>query len=229
MGVTTVAGLDEVGVGSIAGPLVAACLIVDQPWDGEAPKRVRGWRHWWPLRDVVDCKRLRSWQSAKRAPHICAWVLSVGGAVGAGRASVAERMALGERAATDLCRQRALLDAIRQQREGRADIRPELLFVDGDKGVPGYSGRQVLAVRADATLFVVAAASIVARALRDAELQELDVKYPGWSLTKNAGGPTPSHLEAIRRLGLCAAHHPDIARKALRRDDARQSLAKKAA
>ncbi|MGH2358737.1 MAG: ribonuclease HII, partial [Candidatus Limnocylindria bacterium] len=105
---------------------------------------------------------------------------------------------------------RASLEAMRRAVE-RLAIVPDLLLVDGIDWVPGVELRQHPIVDGDARMLSIAAASIVAKVVRDRIMERLDAVWPGYGFARHKGYATPEHLEALARLGPCPLHRYSFA------------------
>jgi ribonuclease HII len=171
-----VAGVDEVGRGPLAGDVVAAAVILD-------PRR--------PVAGLADSKALRA---ARR--EALAGTLRRDATVAIGRASVAEIDTLNILQASLLAMHRAVA-ALPQS--------PALVLVDGNR-LPDWEFRAAAVVRGDALVAEIAAASIIAKVQRDAEMDELERLWPGYGFARHKGYPTACHLEALRRLGPSPVH-----------------------
>ncbi|WP_440995599.1 ribonuclease HII [Arhodomonas sp. SL1] len=171
-----VAGVDEVGRGPLAGPVVAAAVILP-------PAGVAG---------VADSKRLTARRRATLAVRIrdeaVAWAL--------GRAEVAEIDSVNIREATFLAMARAV---------AALPWVPALVLVDG-RDCPELGCPTRAVIGGDASEPAIAAASIVAKQARDAELIAADRRYPGYGFAGHKGYGTREHLEALARLGPCPLH-----------------------
>lgn len=176
-GITAIAGLDEVGMGPLAGPVVAAAVIL--------PPRAR------PV-GLTDSKRLSRHARERLDTEIRARAISVG----IGIASRAEIDQINIYHAGLLAMQRAV------QALG---ITPELVLVDGRR-VPGLEVWQVPVAGGDLRVGSIAAASIVAKVRRDAWMAELDRHHPQYSFASNAGYATREHLRALERYGPTPEH-----------------------
>ncbi|HEY8450249.1 MAG TPA: ribonuclease HII [Bacillota bacterium] len=172
-----VAGVDEVGRGPLAGPVVAAAVILDADV-------------WLPGLD--DSKALTARARQRLAEEIRRQAV----AVAVGVASVEEIDRLNIFHASQLAMRRAIAD-LRPQ--------PDYLLVDGwrlrEVDLPQWP-----IVGGDAVSNSVAAASIVAKVYRDALMVELDRAYPGYGFAQHKGYPTPDHRAALARLGPCPIH-----------------------
>ncbi len=172
-----IAGVDEAGRGPLAGPVVAAAVILDD-------------QH--PIQGLADSKTLTAARREALASEIHAHAF----AVGIGRAEVEEIDRLNILHASLLAMERAVAAL------GCATGR---IQVDGNRRPPGLPQAQTI-VGGDALVPAISAASIVAKVARDAELVTLDVLYPGYGLARHKGYPTAEHLAALARLGVSACH-----------------------
>lgn len=174
-----VGGVDEAGRGPLAGPVVAACVVLP-----EAPLPA--------LDGLTDSKAL----SEARREHYFALLPEVALAIGVGSASPAEIDEINILQATFLAMRRAVEAA------GALDA----LLVDGNKTIPRLVLPQRAIVKGDAKSLAIAAASVVAKVTRDRELLVLDGLHPGYGLARHKGYPTAAHRDAVRRLGPSPAH-----------------------
>ena len=199
--VTLIGGVDEAGVGCLAGPLVAVCLILPVPMLITRISEVPLIKEWWPLAGVMDSKLTTESYRKQFQKELVNWIDHVGGGVGVGVAPVSMFNESGHRFAQDF----ATGEAVRKASEDSGH-RPAFLVVDGDRGVNGYPGLQRIEPKADANYFPVAAASMLAKIIRDAEMMNLDRDYPqyGWAFSK--GYPTRDHRDALLRYGLSPQH-----------------------
>lgn len=172
-----VAGVDEVGRGPLAGPVVAAAVILP----------VDGW-----IEGATDSKRL----TAKRREELDADIRERVVAMALGASSVREIDRLNILRATRRAVRRAL---------DRLPVRPEHVVLDG-LPLRGLAVEHDAVVGGDATVHSVACASIVAKVCRDRLMTRLDPRYPRYGWCRNAGYGTPEHLEALRAHGP-SPHH----------------------
>lgn len=193
------AGLDEVGRGALAGPVVAAAVLLDP---GETTATV--------LDGVDDSKRLDPAQRRALAPRIRAAALDWG----LGQASVDEIDALGIGRANELAMLRALA-ALRRP--------PAQLLVDGYRlGLSPLPQRAI--VGGDRQVLSIAAASVLAKVHRDALMLDLDGVHPGYGFARHMGYGTAAHREALDDLGPTSAHRLTWR---LRASDARCAVAER--
>lgn len=176
------AGVDEVGRGPLAGPVVAAAVCLDPRVD------------WQMLR---DSKRL----SAKRRRALDALIREQAAGWAIGVAEVAEIDALNIRGATHLAMQRAV-DGL-QPKAAR-------VVVDGND-LPAFDCPARAVIGGDGLIAAVSAASIIAKVYRDALLDELHVQYPDYGFNRHSGYPTVDHRRVLERLGPCPAHRRSFA------------------
>ena len=173
----TVCGIDEAGRGPLAGPVVAAAVVL-------APGR--------PIGGLRDSKQLSPTQRERLAEEIrnraLAWSI--------GRAEPAEIDRLNILHATLLAMRRAFTALA---------VHPAHALVDGNR-CPVLPCACEAVVRGDASVPAISAASILAKVVRDAEMLALDTDWPGYGFAIHKGYPTRQHLEALARLGPSAAH-----------------------
>ena len=177
-----VCGADEAGRGPLAGPVVAAAVILD-------PGR--------PIDGLRDSKQLAPARRAALEALIRARALAW--AIGA--ASVEEIDRLNILQASLLAMRRAI-EAL--------DPPAEAALVDGDR-LPVLRIEARAVIGGDALEPAIAAASILAKQHRDRLMAELDRVHPGYGFAEHAGYATPRHLERLRALGPCAAHRRSFA------------------
>jgi ribonuclease HII len=182
-----VAGVDEAGRGPLAGPVVAAAVVLD-------PSRT--------IEGLADSKAL----SPARRESLAAAIRAYGSAWALGWADAAEVDALNVLQATFLAMRRALLGLT---------VAPAHVIVDGNRcpdlrGVVHECSVEAV-IRGDATVQSVSAASILAKCARDEHMRELDRRYPGYGFAIHKGYPTPAHIGALRRLGPSPVHRLSFA------------------
>jgi ribonuclease HII len=176
-GIRAVAGVDEVGIGPLAGPVVAAAVIF--PPGSE-------------LAGVDDSKQLEPEQRVK----LEAAIRQSATAIGVGLAEVSEIDHLNIYHAALLAMRRAI-EAL--------SLKPEHLLIDA-RVIPGISIPQNSFNKGDGINFSIAAASIIAKTHRDRLMEELEKKYPGYGFAQHKGYSTSEHQNAIRGLGPCPVH-----------------------
>ncbi len=176
------AGVDEVGRGPLAGPVVTAAVILDErdPIDG-----------------LKDSKRL----SASQREQLYEEILARARAVAIGRAEPAEIDELNILRATLLAMQRAV--------EGLA-IQPTVVFVDGN-ATPSVRMPVVAVVGGDNLHAAISAASIVAKVVRDREMVAMAAQYPLYGFERHKGYASATHLEALAAHGPTPIHRRSFA------------------
>ena len=186
-GLTLVAGLDEVGRGAWAGPLIAAAVIL--------PKATRALQR--ALASVDDSKRLRPAQR-----EVCALLIRAEAiAAAVGIVSVTELDALGVALATRTAMQRAL---------AALPIQPEALLLDAFP-LPAVSLPQRAIIRGDSFSVSIAAASIIAKVERDALMRQLHEQHPQYGWVSNKGYGTAAHHTALQTHGPSPEHRRSFA------------------
>ncbi|MBI1967595.1 MAG: ribonuclease HII [Gemmatimonadetes bacterium] len=173
-----VAGLDEAGRGPLAGPVVAAAVVF--------PPGMK------PIRGLDDSKRLTPSARTRLAAAVRARAL----AVGVGAASVREIDHLNIRVATILAMRRAL---------ARLAVPPMHVLVDG-LPLPELGWPHEAIIDGDARCHSIAAASVIAKTVRDLLMQRLAARHPRYEWHDNKGYGTPEHLVALYMHGPCAHH-----------------------
>lgn len=174
----TVAGVDEAGRGPLAGPVVAAAVVL------AAGTRWQG---------LNDSKQL----TPEARDELYARVLL--------EARAFAWAVIGARAIDRMNIRRAGLEAMRRA-VARLGVPPTLVLVDGVDHVPGCRCEQQAVVAGDATCLSIAAASVVAKVVRDRIMERLDRVWPAYGFARHKGYGTPEHLEALERVGPCPIH-----------------------
>ncbi len=177
-----IAGVDEAGRGPLAGPVVAAAVILDelQPIEGLADSKV-----------LSEAKRERLYDEI-RAKALCCAV---------GEASVEEIDSINILQATMLAMRRAV--------EGLR-LKPAKVLVDGNR-LPVLRIPAEAIVKGDALVQCISAASILAKVHRDRLCLQLDALHPGYGFAGHKGYGTAEHLAALKVHGACAAHRRSFA------------------
>ena len=181
-GVRLVAGVDEAGRGPLAGPVVAAAVILPPGLSGQEP--------WLQLLD--DSKRLSPAQRRQAVAALESHALGVG--VAGVEPEEIDRLGIGRATI------KAMLAAV-----AALPLDPGYLLLDfvhlRDCAYPFET-----VVRGDSLSYSIAAASDVAKVTRDRWMEEADLRYPGYSFAQHKGYPTPQHLAQLRELGPCPIH-----------------------
>ena len=182
MGYRLIAGVDEAGRGPLAGPVVAAAVIL--------PERRR-------LRGLADSKVVRPEARIALAAAICKHAAAVG--IGVVGVRAIERANIHQATCEAMHRAVAALS-----------VSPDILLIDG-RPVAGFSIPQQAIINGDALCGSVAAASIVAKVARDRLMEQLDEEFPGYGFRRHRGYATGEHLRRLAELGVCSAHRRSFA------------------
>ena len=172
-----IAGVDEVGRGSLIGPVYAAAVILKKSADLEILK---------------DSKLL----SKKKREYLFNYIKK-NSIWSLGKASVSEIEKLNILNASLLAMKRAILKLTKK---------PNLVLIDGNKSPEDLSAKCKTIVNGDSKSLSIAAASIVAKITRDRIMSRLDKEFPGYDWSKNAGYPTKFHKSAILNIGITPHH-----------------------
>lgn len=181
-GLTTIAGVDEVGVGPLAGPVVAAAVIL--------PCDVR-------IREIDDSKKLSP---------------SLREAVAAGIRGCALGVGVGVVDVEDIDRLNIFHAALEAMRRAvlALPVLPDHVVVDA-RSIPGIAIPQTALIKGDCRCYSVAAASIIAKVTRDGLMRELAARYPLYGFGEHMGYGTARHLDAIQRHGPSPVHRRSFA------------------
>ncbi|AYO13662.1 ribonuclease HII [Vibrio owensii] len=176
-GYQLVAGVDEVGRGPLVGDVVTAAVILD-------PNN--------PIEGLNDSKKLSEKKRLALLPEIkekaLAWAV--------GRCSPEEIDELNILQATMVAMQRAIAGL---------KVQPDLALIDGNR-CPQLPMDSQAVVKGDLRVAEISAASIIAKVVRDQEMEELDKQYPQFGFAKHKGYPTKAHFEAIEQHGVISEH-----------------------
>jgi ribonuclease HII len=179
-GFQIVAGVDEAGRGPLAGPVVAAAVILGRGED------LFIWR------DIDDSKRLSPSKREKLYQTISERSVAVG--LGIVDVDMIDKINIHK---ASLLAMKLAVEQLRPQ--------PRFLLVDGFR-IPGIDLQLEAVKGGDGLCLSIAAASIVAKVTRDRLMEKYDQLYPGYGFAKNKGYPTPEHRRAIKSLGLSKLH-----------------------
>ncbi|MDF4282969.1 ribonuclease HII [Vibrio parahaemolyticus] len=176
-GYQLIAGVDEVGRGPLVGDVVTAAVILD-------PNN--------PIEGLNDSKKLSEKKRLALLPEIkekaLAWAV--------GRCSPEEIDELNILQATIVAMQRAIAGL---------KVQPDLVLIDGNR-CPELPMDSQAVVKGDLRVAEISAASIIAKVVRDQEMEELDKQYPQFGFAKHKGYPTKAHFEAIEQHGVISEH-----------------------
>jgi ribonuclease HII len=184
---THIAGIDEAGRGALAGPVVAAAVIL--PLNNTIESQLQG---------VNDSKQL----TAKKRIDLFEVILEHALAYGIGQQSAAVIDAIGILPANKLAMQTAV---------SQLSTTPQYLLIDGRIRLPQLNLPQKAIVRGDSQSLTIAAASILAKVTRDRLLIELDQQFPRYGFAQHKGYGTQQHRDAISLYGPCVQHRHSFA------------------
>lgn len=177
-GYRVIAGIDEAGRGPLAGPVCAAAVILPEGMIIEG---------------VDDSKKL----SEKKRELIYDRIVE---------AAIAYSVAFVWPDVIDEINIRRATHKAMQEAADGLKVKPELLLVDGNDGLPFGGFESDYIIKGDSKLECIAAASIIAKVTRDRYMREIDKEYPDYGFAKHKGYGTKAHMEAIREVGLCPIH-----------------------
>lgn len=177
-----IVGVDEVGRGSLAGPVIAAAVVLDEIY---------------PIGGLADSKTLTEKQREALAKQIRQQAL----AFALGRAEVEEIDKLNILQASLLAMQRAV---------EQLSITPHQVLVDG-LHCPQLACHVEAIVKGDTKVPAISAASILAKVVRDQEMCTMDKQYPGYGFAIHKGYPTQMHRQALQQLGITPIHRHSFA------------------
>lgn len=186
LGYKYICGIDEVGRGPLAGPVVAAAVIL--------PSDVR-------ILELNDSKQL----SKKKREELYDIILDKAVAYGIGLAS--------EQVIDEINILQATFKAM-QMAMGNLSVKPDILLNDAVK-IPDIDIKQIPIIKGDTLSASIAAASIVAKVTRDRMMEEYDKLYPGYDFGKSAGYGTPAHRKKLVEDGPCEIHRMTFLKKIL--------------
>lgn len=179
LGYHLICGVDEAGRGPLAGPVVAAAVIMKEPIDGLDDSKVFTRQQRFKLFELITKKSLWSWAKvdAKKIDELNIFK------------------------ATYLAMQKAVLKLSKI-----AGTKPEFVLVDGPYSIPNLKIPQKPLIHGDRACGTIAAASIVAKVIRDQIMENFHKKYPHYGFNKHMGYATKEHLEALKKYGPSPIH-----------------------
>ena len=176
-GYQRIGGLDEVGRGPLAGPVVAACVILEENCTYST---------------FVDSKSI----GAEKRSRLFMELQNSGAGIGVGIVSETDIDRINILQASLLAMKKAIL---------AMPLEPDFILVDGNQPIPMTIPQQTL-VRGESKSASIAAASIVAKVVRDELMEQYHRQYPQYNFLQNKGYPTLEHRQAIKKHGPCAIH-----------------------
>lgn len=183
LGYENIAAFDEVGRGPLAGPVVAACVLINPEFKINTED----------LKIVKDSKKLSAKNREKAFKAIKASVLELG--IGVLNHKAIDRVNI-------LQASFLAMDLAFSKLKNRVDF----VLVDGNLKVPQIKKPQRAIINGDSLVFSIAAASIIAKVSRDYIMEQAHLKYPQYNFAKNKGYGTKEHLAMIKKYGPCPIH-----------------------
>lgn len=183
LGYNLIGGVDEAGRGPLAGPVVAACVVIGPDFKIEPGD----------LELVADSKKLSAKKREKLFGLIKAKALAV--EIGVVDNIIIDKINILQ--ASFLAMRRAIK---------KLAVAPDYIILDGGFKIPKLDKPQTAIIKGDATVWTIAAASIIAKVSRDWLMGEMDKKYPEYCFAKHKGYGTKLHLEKIAAYGPCPIH-----------------------
>lgn len=188
LGYGYVAGVDEAGRGPLAGPVVAACVVIGPDFKIDSDE----------LKLINDSKKL----SAKKREQLFSVIKE--------KVLAVEISVVSHEVIDKINILQASLLAMRKAVEA-CTISPDFVLIDGNTLIPGLTKPQQAIISGDAKVFCIAAASIIAKVSRDFLMTEADKKYPQYEFAKHKGYGTKLHVEKIMEYGPCPIHRKTFA------------------
>ncbi|MFA6513949.1 MAG: ribonuclease HII [Patescibacteria group bacterium] len=188
LGYNLIGGVDEAGRGPLAGPVVAACVVIGPDFKIEPGD----------LELVADSKKL----SAKNREKIFKAIREKVLAVEIGIVNNEDIDKINILQASFLAMRRAIK---------KLRVQPDYILLDGGFKIPKLDKPQTAIIKGDATVWAIAAASIIAKVSRDWLMSEFDKQYPEYLFAKHKGYGTKDHLEKIKEYGACPIHRLSFA------------------
>ncbi|MDD2680942.1 MAG: ribonuclease HII [Patescibacteria group bacterium] len=190
-----VGGIDEAGRGPLAGPVVAACVVIGPNFQIDSDE----------LKLVADSKKL----SPKKRELLFKIIKE--------KVEAVEIGVVNNRVIDKINILQSTFAAMRQSLE-RLTLQPDYLLIDGNLKLPGVKQEQKAVIDGDAKIFCIAAASIIAKVSRDWLMLEADKKYPEYEFAQHKGYGTKRHLERIKEFGPCPLHRLSFAPFTIKKD-----------
>jgi ribonuclease HII len=182
-------GIDEVGRGSVFGPVFSAAIVLTKK-NGLTLKKL----------GVNDSKKL----TPKKRKDIFPKIIALSSDYALGQSSVREIDLLGIRYATEL----SMIRAVKKLKH-----MPSELLIDGPLPLRLWEGNQRNIISGDSKFISIAAASIIAKVIRDSLMERLESKYPGYFIFKNKGYGTKQHFSSLKENGLTNLHRKSFLNK----------------
>lgn len=189
-GLMRIAGVDEVGRGPLAGPVVAAAAVLPPAWEEEGlPLKLQGLND---SKQLSEAQRERFFEFLQGSNEVCYGVAII-------EAEIIDRINILH------ATHRAMSEALSQLKPS-----PQHVLVDGTP-VKSIGLPQTAIVKGDGRSYSIAAASVLAKVTRDRMMVDFDRRWPGYGFAVHKGYPTPRHLAALKAQGPCEIHRRSFA------------------
>lgn len=197
-GAEFVVGVDEVGRGPLAGPVVAAAVVFKKDIANGFDRSEAEKDNWW--NQITDSKKL-----SEKKRELIDQEIKNNSIYSIGVASVEEIEQLNILQASLLAMSRAV-EGIGSSVQADSDENNFVVLVDGRNVIPNFNYKQEAIVKGDSLVHSIAAASIIAKVYRDNLMQKLSEEFPEYGLAQHKGYGTKLHIEAIKKFGLSPMH-----------------------
>lgn len=187
-----IGGIDEAGVSDLAGPMVAACVIL--------PKILDVRNHDLKILEINDSKKIPEKYRSQHAEVV--WNTAI--AIGIGEVSASEIDIIGQRSAQSLAMLRAIMAC--RKISSKKLISPDFLLIDGDIDVPTVLPKETV-IGGDGKSLSIAAASLIAKVYRDSAMKELHELHPHYCWASNKGFPCDQHFAGLDKHGIVPGIH----------------------
>ncbi len=201
-GYDIIAGVDEVGRGPLAGPVVVAACVIRDTRDFLSDPKSDQWR-------LVRDSKLLSDKQRKEAFAFIKEKFYVG--VGQSNPSTIDRINILQ--ATFLAMKKAVADVeyVIDKAGAYADAEKMMIMIDGNQLIPHFTREQLCVAKGDQIAKSIAAASVIAKVLRDNLMEKYDKKYPAYGFAAHKGYGTKAHIDALNEHGATSIHRTSFA------------------
>jgi ribonuclease HII len=202
-GYEMVVGIDEVGRGPLAGPVVtAACVVKDIAYTAYDAKRDKRW-------DLIRDSKLLSEKQRKEAYVFIEEFFYIG--IGLSTPDTIDRINILQ--ATFLAMKKAVVDLERMIDKACAytDVQRMIVLIDGNQLIPNFTREQMCVAKGDQYVKSIAAASIIAKVTRDTMMEKYDAQYPQYGFAAHKGYGTKVHMSALTQYGATPIHRKSFA------------------
>lgn len=197
-----IAGVDEVGRGPLAGPVVVSACVIRNVNDFSADPEKDEWR-------LVRDSKLLSEKQRKEAFTFVKEKFFIG--VGQSNPSTIDRINILQ--ATFLAMKKAIadLEKVIDKEDVYEDAEKMMIMIDGNQKIPNFTREQICVAKGDQVAKSIAAASVIAKVLRDNLMETYDKKYPEYGFGGHKGYGTKAHMKALQKHGATSIHRKSFA------------------